>query len=327
MIQSDAQIFSYNESFCDANFELDVTAIDNLKNGTTHQGWLNFHSMEEKVLIEHAFSHFNIHKVTQKDILELNERPKVEEFEDYIFTTLKSIHRKKKKIKIEQISFVLKENILISFQERHGDLFGEVRSRLKNNTGIVRTRKADYLLYLLIDSVLKGYQKVLSDVQSNIDNTQIIVYKNYDESFFRRIEEYQNELKMLKKSLSPLRDQLIKLSNSRTKFIQDINLPYFNDLKDKILYLFDEIEEEKSDLESMTNQYFAVLSQRSNEVMQFLTIIAALFIPLTFIVGVYGMNFENMPELKSTYGYYIVWGVMIIITIGLILYFRKKGWF
>lgn len=257
----------------------------------------------------------------------MNERPKVEEFEDYIFTTLKSIHRKKKKIKIEQISFVLKENILISFQERHGDLFGEVRSRLKNNTGIVRTRKADYLLYLLIDSVLKGYQKVLSDVQSNIDNTQIIVYKNYDESFFRRIEEYQNELKMLKKSLSPLRDQLIKLSNSRTKFIQDINLPYFNDLKDKILYLFDEIEEEKSDLESMTNQYFAVLSQRSNEVMQFLTIIAALFIPLTFIVGVYGMNFENMPELKSTYGYYIVWGVMIIITIGLILYFRKKGWF
>lgn len=327
MTQSDAQIFSYNEKVCNVNMDIDVAAIDQIKMDGDQYSWLNFHSMEEKVLIEHAFSNFGVHRVTQKDILELNERPKVEEFEDYIFTTLKSIHRRKKRIKIEQISFVLKENAIVSFQERHGDLFGDVRSRLKNNTGIVRTKKVDYLLYLLIDAVLKGYQKVLSDVQQNIDDTQVIIYKNYDESFFKKIEDYQTELKVLKKSLSPLRDQLIKLSNSRTRFIDDANLPYFNDLKDQILYLFDEIEQEKSDLESMTNQYFAVLSQRSNEVMQFLTIIAAMFIPLTFIAGVYGMNFKHMPELDTEYGYYVVWSVMIIITILLILYFKKKRWF
>lgn len=327
MTQSDAQIFSYNEKVCNVNMDIDVAAIDQIKRDGDQYSWLNFHSMEEKVLIEHAFSNFGVHRVTQKDILELNERPKVEEFEDYIFTTLKSIHRRKKRIKIEQISFVLKENAIVSFQERHGDLFGDVRSRLKNNTGIVRTKKVDYLLYLLIDAVLKGYQKVLSDVQQNIDDTQVIIYKNYDESFFKKIEDYQTELKVLKKSLSPLRDQLIKLSNSRTRFIDDANLPYFNDLKDQILYLFDEIEQEKSDLESMTNQYFAVLSQRSNEVMQFLTIIAAMFIPLTFIAGVYGMNFKHMPELDTEYGYYVVWSVMIIITILLILYFKKKRWF
>lgn len=326
---SNAQIYSYNDQSCESNIEINENDINEIPTVGDLNYWLNFHSLDLKELIQTSYKHFNIHRVTQNDITQLKERPKIEEFEEYTFVTLKAVFRKKKKrtLFIEQMSFILKENVLISYQERHGDLFGEIRSRLMNDTGIVRTKKVDYLLYLLIDAVLKGYQRELEDVQQRIDSTQIIVHKDFNDSFFQKIESYQDELKLLKKSLAPLRDQLIKLSNNKGRLIDETNTPYFNDLKDQVLYIFDEIDQERSDLESMTNQYFAVLSQRSNEVMQFLTIVAALFIPLTFIAGVYGMNFQNMPELHTSYGYYVVWGVMIIVTIGLILYFRKKKWF
>ncbi|MCB9195210.1 MAG: magnesium/cobalt transporter CorA [Flavobacteriales bacterium] len=325
--RSDAQIYWYNSDSCTSNYQIDESDIFNIKENDEFLYWLNFHSVDQKELLNASYKHFRIHRVTQNDIVQLKERPKIEEFEDYVFVTLKAVFRKKGDLEMEQMSFILQNNTLISYQERHGDLFGEVRSRLKNNTGIVRTKRVDYLLYLLIDFVLKGYQKELMDVQERIDETQVVVNRDFNDSFFQKVEGFKDELKLLKKSLSPLRDQLIKLSNSRNRFIEDSNLPYFNDLKDQILYLFDEIDEEKSDLESMTNHYFAVLSQRSNEIMQFLTIVAALFIPLTFIAGVYGMNFDNMPELHSSYGYYVIWGVMIAVTIALILYFRKKKWF
>ncbi|CAG5081784.1 magnesium/cobalt transporter CorA [Parvicella tangerina] len=325
--QSNSQLFHYNEEVCESNYYLSEDDIMSIPLDHDKFYWLNFHSFELKEQIQNSYKRFDIHRVTQNDIAQLKERPKIEEFEDYIFVTLKSIFRKKGKAQVEQMSFVLKDNALISYQERHGDLFNEIRGRLKNNTGIVRTKKVDYLLYLLIDAVLKSYQNELSDIQKRIDDTQVVIHRDFNESFFNQVEKYKDELKLLKKSLSPLRDQLVKLSNSRNRFIEESNIPYYNDLKDQILYIFDEIDEEKSDLESMTNQYFAVLSQRSNEVMQFLTIVAALFIPLTFIVGVYGMNFQNMPELQSEYGYYVVWAVMLLITIGLILYFRKKKWF
>lgn len=325
--QSNAQIFTFNESMCEFDYEIDVQKLTSIPHDDAHNYWVNFHKLDLQPLIDESFKHFKVHRVTQNDILQLKERPKIEEFEEFVFATLKAIFRKKGKLQIEQISFVLKHNVLISYQERHGDLFSEIRGRLKNNTGIVRTKKVDYLLYLLIDAVLKNYQSELAVVQEEIDCTQVIVHKDFNEEFFQKIEAFKDELKLLKKSLNPLRDQLLKLSNNRNGLIDETNLPYFNDLKDQILYIFDEIDQEKSDLESMTNQYFAVLSQRSNEVMQFLTIIAALFIPLTFIAGLYGMNFDNMPELHSNYGYYVVLGIMIMITIVLILYFRKKKWF
>lgn len=325
--QSNAQIFTYNEENSEFNERIDTDKITSIPHDDAYNYWVNFHKLDLQPLINDSFSHFKVHRVTQSDILQLKERPKIEEFEDYIFVTLKAIFRKKGKLQIEQISFVLKHNILISYQERHGDLFSEIRGRINNNTGIVRTKKVDYLLYLLINAVLKNYQSELSVIQEQIDATQVVVHRDFNDLFFQKIESFKDELKLLKKSLSPLRDQLIKLSNGRNGLIEESSLPYFNDLKDQILYIFDEIDEEKSDLESMTNQYFAVLSQRSNEIMQFLTIVAALFIPLTFIAGVYGMNFDHMPELHTSYGYYVIWGVMIAVTIALILYFRKKKWF
>jgi magnesium transporter len=325
---SKSQIYTYNkeEIVTDKVFDANkLKALDLTLKGKTN--WLNFHGLDDLNFINDSFKKFNIHKLTQGDILDLSERPKIEEYDEYLFSTLKSIYWKNDGLISEQISFLLTENTVISYQEKKGDIFNEIRYRLSNDTGIVRKQSTDYLLYLLIDAVLEGYQQVLKHIQDQVDNIQIISRKGFDQTTFYQIDSGKEQLKFLKKSLTPLRDQLSRLVSSNNTLVNPKNIPYFNDIKDQILYMVDEIDSERTDLESLSNLYFASLSQRSNEVMQFLTIIAAIFIPLTFIVGVYGMNFDNIPELHTESGYFIVWGVMILITLGLIFYFRKKKWF
>lgn len=325
---SQSQLYSYNkdEINLDKNYnieklnELDLSVKNNIN-------WLNFHGLDDLDFINSSFKKFSIHRLTQSDILHLSERPKIEEYENYLFTTLKSVYRKNNQLVSEQISFVLSENTVISYQEKRGDIFNEIRYRLTNDTGIVRKQTTDYLLYLLIDAVLEGYQQVLQYIQERVDNIQIISRKGFDQETFLQIDNGKEQLKFLKKSLLPLRDQLSRLVSSNNILISPKNIPYFNDIKDQILYMIDEIDSERTDLESLSNLYFAALSQKSNEVMQFLTIVAAIFIPLTFIAGVYGMNFDNMPELHTQNGYFIVWGVMLLITAFLIYYFKKKKWF
>ena len=289
--------------------------------------WLNFHGFENIEMMQSSFDKFKIHRLTQQDVQTLNERPKIDEFENYLFVTLKSIYWKNKAIESEQISFIMNNSNLFSYQEKKGDIFNEIRYRIANDTGIVRKKTVDYLLYLLIDAVINGYQKALIHTQERIDLLQVQIREDFDKSIFNTIDFEKEQLKFLKKSILPFRDQINKLISSHNSFIKNINIPYYNDLKDQILYLIDEIDSERADLESMSNMYFASLSQKSNEIMQFLTIVAAIFIPLTFVVGVYGMNFKYIPELESQNGYFYIWGIMLIITLLLILYFKKKKWF
>ncbi|MFT5217717.1 MAG: magnesium transporter [Glaciecola sp.] len=288
---------------------------------------MNFHGLDDLEMLQVSFQKFGIHRLTQQDILTLNERPKIEEFEGHLFVTMKSAYWKNKSIESEQISFILTNSNLISYQEKEEDIFNEIRFKITNSTGIVRKRTADYLLYLLVDAVILGYQKVLSKIQDRVDALQLEIREDFDKTLFHQIDFEKEQLKFLKKTILPIRDQINKLITGDNVFIKEKNKPYFNDLKDQILYLVDEIDSERSDLESMSNMYFAALSQKSNEIMQFLTIVAAIFIPLTFVAGVYGMNFKYIPELDTEYGYFVFWGVMLTITGGLVLYFRKKNWF
>lgn len=323
-----SQIYTYNkdEITNDKSFNseklnaLDLSIKDKIN-------WINFHGLDDKDFINNSFKKFSIHKLTQGDIFHLSERPKIEEYEEYLFSTLKSIYWRNGGLFSEQISFILTENTVISYQEKKGDIFTEIRYRLINDTGIVRKQPIDYLLYLLIDAVLEGYQQALNNIQEEVDNIQVISRKEFEKSTLYKIDGGKEQLKLLKKSLMPLRDQLNRLISSNNTLITPKNIPYFNDIKDQVLYMVDEIDSERADLESLSNLYFASLSQRSNEVMQFLTIVSAIFIPLTFIVGVYGMNFDNMPELHTQNGYYIVWGVMLVMTLLLVYYFKKKKWF
>lgn len=325
---SQSQIYSYNKDEINHDKSYSIEKLNKLDLSIKNNiNWLNFHGLDDLDFIKGSFKKFEIHKLTQGDILHLSERPKIEEYETYLFTTLKSVYRRNNRLESEQISFVLTENTVISYQEKRGDIFNEIRYRLINDTGIVRKQTTDYLLYLLIDAVLEGYQNALQYIQERVDNIQVISRKGFDQETFFQIDNGKEQLKFLKKSLLPLRDQLSRLVSSNNVLLAPQNIPYFNDIKDQILYMIDEIDSERTDLESLSNLYFASLSQRSNEVMQFLTIVAAIFIPLTFIAGVYGMNFDNMPELHTKNGYFIVWGVMILITAFLIYYFKKKKWF
>jgi len=328
-MKSNCQIFNYNTEFATADENVTVDKLKE-KHEDTSVKWINFHGFDNEKLIQESFDHFGIHKLTREDILQLTERPKIEEYESYIYVTLKSVYTKKDKfhaIQSEQISFILTHDTIISYQERHGDLYGYVRNRILNDEGIVRKKGADYLLYLLIEATLLGYEKCIEHLNIEIDELKESMRGQLSNELFSAIEERKDEIQLLRKSFHPFRDQVLKLTNSPGQLIKESSIPFFNDIRDNVLYISDETDDTKAELESLTNLYFARLSQKSNEIMQFLTIVAAIFIPLTFVAGVYGMNFQNMPELASQNGYFIIWGVMFTIAAVLVLYFKKKRWF
>lgn len=308
---------------------LDDEMLETMRNAHANKiKWINFHGFTEKASLKATFSAFGVHRLTQDDILQVSERPKIEGYDGYIFVTLKCLRPGKvKRIRVEQISFLLFENTLISFQEHKGDSFDEIRNRITENTGVVRKKGSEYLLYLLITKTLSEYESELSKIDDQIAVFNESIRKDVRADLFDEIEETKELLREFRNSLHPFRDQVNTLINLESNLLPRESRPYFSDMKDNILFSLDEIDNHKSDLDSLTNLLFGKLSQRSNEIMQFLTIIASIFIPLTFIAGLYGMNFRNMPELESHYGYPIVIAVMIAVAIGLILYFRKKKWF
>lgn len=325
MKESDSQRYIYTEN----DFKVQRGLLqDNIT--TEHSGvqWINFHSLDNTELINKTFETFLVHKLTRDDILQLIERPKIEEYDNYIYTTLKTIRVSEfGKIDTEQISFIITNNTLISFQERHGDMFNHIRDRIEQNEGIVRKKGVDYLLYLLIEAVFTEYDGAISFIENEIETLMKTLSKKNGSLDFEQIEKTKETLRKIKGAFHPFRDQISKLINTDHDIIKDKTRPFFMDIRDNILYISDELETAKNELESLTNLYFARVSQKSNEVMQFLTIVAAIFIPLTFLAGIYGMNFENMPELKARNGYFVVWGIMITVAVTLIFYFRKKKWF
>lgn len=326
---SHSQLYLYDEETVDFVEDVNPQILSRYYTRSTKKNfWLNFHGLAEKELIRSSFDLSGIHKLTQWDILELDERPKIEEFSDYIFITFKSINNTMlDQYQTEQISFVLKDNLLISYQEKHGDFFNYVRDRIRGNSGIVRKKSADYLLYLLLEAVLKGYFYVLEEVDEQLEKLRDEVLNKPQKETVVFLENEKAKLKKLKKLIIPFKEQIGKLTVNNSKQIKSENIAYFVELKDQILYLVDELDDYRADVDSITNIYFATISNRANDIMKFLTIMSSLFIPLTFIAGIYGMNFEFMPELKIPNAYPITLVIMLIIVLGLLLYFKRKKWF
>jgi magnesium transporter len=321
-----SQLYRYNQDKQDVKKKFDLSILESITSIDSMVHWINFHGFDNSELLEGTFNKFGVHRVTKKDIVDLDQRPKVEEFDEYLYITIRSLYKRNKKLVSEQMSFLLKDNLLLSIQEKEGDIFNAVRFRIVNNTGIVRKKGSDYLMYLLLDAVIAGYKEVLKTLQSEVDKLQEEITKEFSNTLNYTIDSTKGELRFLRKEILPLRDQLNRLIQSPNRFLLKKNTPYFADLRDQVNYIMDEIEQEKSELEALSNQFFAQLSIQSNNVMQFLTVIAAIFIPLTFIAGLYGMNFVNMPELQSENGYYVVLGIMCAIAGALIYYFWKKKW-
>ena len=288
--------------------------------------WVNLDGLSNTKIIEDLQSHFALHSLLVDDIL-TDQRPKAEEYEDYLFVTLKMLYRiDGPEVDYEQISFVLGMNYLLTFQEKEGDLFDAFRERIRHDQGRVRKKKADYLMYRLIDITVENYYNVLDNIGEQIDEIEEAIRVDTSDKSFQKIQTIKKELIYLHKALYPLRDALGKVLKDESDFIREENIPYFSDVYDHVIHLIDSLDTYRDLTAGLTDQYMNIQNSKLNEVIRVLTIISTIFIPLTFIVGVYGMNFEYFPELEWRYGYATVWVVMLAIAAGMLGYFRYKRW-
>ncbi len=289
--------------------------------------WINLDGLNNLETIEKLQAHFSLHSLLIEDVLN-DQRPKAEEYDDYFFFTLKMLYRiDDTSIDYEQISFVLGKNFLISFQEKEGDLFDGFRERIRLDQGKVRKKQSDYLLYRLIDIIVDNYYNVLDRIGDIIEETEDNAYENPTNKTFNKIQSLKKELIFLRKALYPLREALSKVVKGESLLICDETLRYFSDVYDHVAHLIDSLDTYKDLTSSLLDIHINAMNTRMNEVMKVLTVISTIFMPLTFLVGVYGMNFDYLPELSWRYGYLGVWVVMILIVTGMLIFFRRKKWF
>jgi magnesium transporter len=288
--------------------------------------WVNVDSMLDQGIVAAIGEHFCLHSLLMEDITS-DHQPKTEEYDNYLFFTLKMLHRiNDNQIDYEQISFVLGKDYLLSFQEKDGDLFDSFRERIRLDQGRVRKKKADYLLYRLVDIIVDNYYVVLDTIGQQIEDIEEEIYTKPSGEEFRKIQNLKKELIYLRKALYPLRDAMSKLIKDESGFILPENERFFADTYDHVVHLIDSLDTYKDLASSLMDIHMNTMNNRMNEVMKVLTIISTIFMPLTFIVGVYGMNFD-FPEKQWKGSYPTVWVVMILIVIGMIRYFKHKKWF
>jgi len=302
--------------------------IDNNKTN-----WLNIHGLNDVDLLKQISLLFNIEDYMLADILNTARRTKFLEEHNMLFFNIKSIlpNDSNDDIKVEQISFVLKEGVLISFQEKRSDFFTHIRQRIRSNAGVIRTKKGDYLLFVLLDAVMENFFITIEDEEDKIEELINLTKSSTDTSILERIEKHRDNFNFLKRSIIPLRDSLYEIKNIKDDNVfnamDSANFSFFARLHQKSLELLEQIESDMGALESASNFFFAAQTHKMNEIMKTLTIISVIFIPLTFIVGIYGMNFDNMPELRFQNGYFVVLGIMFLIVAGMIYFFKKRTWF
>lgn len=290
--------------------------------------WINIDGLHQVDIIEKIGTNFDFHPLLLEDILTTEQRPKVEEFETYIYIVLKMLHfnEKTNEIDSEQISIIFGSNFVISFQEKEVDFFNSIRERIRAGKGRIRKMGADHLAYSLIDSIVDSYFIILEKLGENIENVEEIVVANPTRKTLRAIHILKRNMILIRKSIWPLREVISALERSDSSLIQDHTRIYLKDVYDHTIQIIDTIETFRDMLSGMLDVYLSSISNKMNEIMKVLTIIATIFIPLTFIVGVYGMNFEYMPELKWRWGYPATWVVIIIVSISMLIYFKKKNW-
>jgi magnesium transporter len=292
--------------------------------------WLNFHSMADGENIMRLCDRLGIDRLIQEDLFKGTKRPRVEEYDKYIFfsiiSALPTDNRMSFTLKKERISFILGDNYLVSFQERSSDHFPEVRDRLEMKKGKIRFKGPDFLLFRMLSAITDNYMEVLDEIAASIEMLEALVTRHQRSEVLRKIEWQKRKLVELRKIVQPMKELVLQLERTDSELFEKVNRSYFLQLKDSCIAIIEEVEAQKQILDGLANLYYAVQGQKMNEIMKVLTVISAIFIPLTFIVGVYGMNFEHMPELQTRYGYFIVMGFMALLAGALIFVFWKRGW-
>jgi magnesium transporter len=332
MSASNCQLYTYNDdSYLMTKNSVSYYASNfiekELKEGKVN--WLNIHGLHDRENIEILCNNLGVESLSFHEIYENIKRPKLEEYPSYLFFSIRSALPQTKNqnwLNEEKISFVLNHNFLISFQEKSSDHFTDVRDRIENKRGKIRIKKTDFLMYRLLDAIVDNYYEVLDDIVEKIEKIESIILVNPKTDTLQKIEYQKRKLVQLRKIVFPLKEISSQLEKMNNSILDESNRYYFAELKENCLTILEEIDANKQILEGLASLYYAAQGQRMNEIMKLLTVVSAIFIPLTFLVGVYGMNFENMPELKMQNGYYFAWFLMIAIALILIFYFYKRGW-
>jgi magnesium transporter len=290
--------------------------------------WINVDGLHEVGLIERLGAHYNLHPLILEDILNTAERPKLEDYGDCLFLVLKVFVRDgQPEEKMHQVSLVLGPNVVITFQEKETGVFDGLRDRIRKGKGRLRKLGADYLAYAILDGIVDSFFGVLEKLGEEIELVEDELVAEPKREILRRIHGLKREMIYLRKSAWPLREVINGLERLDTPLIKDTTDVYLRDVYDHIVQIIDTMETSRDILSGMLETYLSSVSNRMNEVMKVLTIIATIFIPLTFIVGVYGMNFKFMPELEWRWGYFLIWGIIAAVGITMVAFFKRKKWF
>lgn len=322
------QLFSYNPDEIVEEVDLKENKFTGFAEDNKFY-WLNIHGIHDIEKIQSISNKIKLHNLTIQDILDINQRPKFQNYDNYWFFSAKTVSPvTNNELELEQLSFILGKNYLVSFQEKVGDHFDHIRYRLREKVGLSRDRGSDLLLYLLFEAIFDNYLKTLETIEQKLGEL-IVIDINEDPSprILKTIEHYRRKTHQIKRKIVPTKEFIAKIEREEDGFIDARHLKYYSELKDICLSIIDDCDKLLVRLDSQENMFFSVQGHRMNQVMKTLTIVATIFIPLTFIAGIYGMNFNYMPELTWKWGYFGIWGVMLLALLLMIYYFRKKRWF
>jgi magnesium transporter len=331
-VPTEMQLFVYDTNdlteCSHGEFEQIVANVD-----PTKQNWLNIHGLTDLEKIVKVGEFLEVDNFILGDILNTTKRTKIDEHHEVLFFNIKSILpvENSDNINVEQLSFLLKDGILTSFQEKRSDFFPHIRERIRSHSGVVRDKKIDYLLYLLLDAVMENFYITIETEEDRVEELINLSKTSSKPLVLEQIEKHRDNFNFLKRSIIPLRDSLFTIKSTKDdnvfNVIEKENYSFFERLHQKSMELLEQIEYDLTSLESASNFYFSSQNHKMNEVMKTLTVVSVFFMPLTFIVGVYGMNFDNMPELHWKYGYFSVLGFMFVLLILMAIYFKWRKWF
>ncbi|WP_340073751.1 magnesium/cobalt transporter CorA [Leptobacterium sp. I13] len=288
--------------------------------------WININGLNNTADIQKLGKRYSLHPLVLEDIVDTDQRPKIEEYNTYVFVVFKMLYYQNDVLNVEHISMVLGKNYVLTFQEADGDVFNPLRTRIKEAKGRIRTEKSDYLLFALLDAIVDHYFLVIETLGEKIELIEDTLFNEPDDTITRQIQDIKKEALKIRRAVFPAREVIGRLEKiDSLLFNKDIR-DYYRDLYDHTIQIIENIEIYRDTVWGLMDTYMSTVSNRMNNVMKVLTIIATIFIPLTFIAGIYGMNFEHMPELHYKYSYYILLGAMLVIFVLMLFYFKRKKW-
>lgn len=309
--------------------EQQVDHIDQLKAALEHDtiSWIDVQGFGDEVLIRQLAELFSMHPLAVEDVVNIPQRPKLESFDEHVLLIVRMVRMDDtQRVDMEQVSIVLGANYVLTFQERYGDVLDPVRRRLRSGQGIIRTKGADYLAYAIFDTIVDGYYPVIEQMGNLLEELEVEVIENPTPALLHRLNRIKNTLTNLRRAIWPQREAANELCRDELPQIQPEVRVFLRNTYDHCVQTTEVTEMYREMVNGLMNTYLSAVANRTNDVMKVLTVVATIFIPLTFLAGIYGMNFDHMPELHTRWGYPLFWAIIGVVASVMVLFFRRRGW-